>query len=45
VGETSETKSFQKGNFEWNGTNYYVIDNVGFGDNKRGLTEEEFYMK
>jgi len=36
----SVTKNYQKSDpFEWKGTNYYVIDNIGFGDTDN-LAEE-----
>src|SRR4051812_24153833 len=36
----SITKNYQKSEpYEWKGTNYYVIDNIGFGDTDN-LAEE-----
>lgn len=35
----SETKNFQKGDFEWEGTKYRVIDTVGIGDTKLSINK------
>lgn len=40
AGGTSETRSCKINNFKWNETNYYVIDNIGFDDNRSKLSME-----